>query len=144
MQHCVLASCRTMKEDEDCEAENSPEYLGYPCISKDITSNWCKQPMDEEEINVSRMEDDSHSQTQPLMLIQEAKRDCRRQTISSYKLQLLTTLNNCYKLQQLTLNSWCQYLWSLQKEIGLLDRTDLNDFMCFLLEVKSHGLIGSK
>jgi len=54
-----------MKEDEDCEAENSPEYLGYPCISKDITSNWCKQPMDEEEINVSRMEDDTQSNSTP-------------------------------------------------------------------------------
>ncbi|RLM65775.1 uncharacterized protein C2845_PM16G03450 [Panicum miliaceum] len=106
VKHCVLASCRTMKEDEDCQAENPPEYLGYPCMSKDIeTSNWCKQPMGEEEINASRMEDDLHSHTEPLILTQEAKRDCRRQAISSYKLQLLTTLNNCYKLQQLTLNS---------------------------------------
>ncbi|PUZ46491.1 hypothetical protein GQ55_7G083100 [Panicum hallii var. hallii] len=106
VKHCVLASCRTMKEDEDCQAENPPEYLGYPCISKDIeTSNWCKQPMGEEEINASRMEDDLHSHTEPLILTEEAKRDCRRQAISSYKLQLLTTLNNCYKLQQLTLNS---------------------------------------
>jgi hypothetical protein len=95
-----------MKEDEDCKAENPPEYLGYPCISKDIeTSNWCKQPMGEEEINASRMEDDSHSHTEPLILTEEAKRDCRRQAISSYKLQLLTTMNNCYKLQQLALNS---------------------------------------
>ena len=146
MQHCVLASCRTMKEDEDCQAENPPECLGYPCISKDIeTSNWCKQPMGEEEINASRMQDDSQSHTEPLMLTQEAKRDCRRQAICSYKLQLLTTLNNCYKLQQLTLNSWCQYLWSLQKEIGLLDRAmDLNVLQCFLLEVKSHRLIWIK
>jgi hypothetical protein len=51
-------------------------------------------------------------------------------------------MNNCYKLQQLALNSWCQYLWSLQKEIGLLDKTmDLNVLQCFLLAVKSHGLI---
>lgn len=106
MQHCVLASCRTMKEDEDCEAEYPSEYLGYPCISKDIeTSNWCKQTTGEE-INASRVEEDSHSHTEPLMSTQEAKRDFRRQAFSSYKLQMLTMLNNCYKLQQLTLNSW--------------------------------------
>jgi hypothetical protein len=106
MQHCILASCRTTKEDEGCQAENSPEYLGYPCMSEEVkTSNWSKQPVGEEEINASRMEDDTHSHTESQMLTHEAKVDCRRQVFSSYKLQLLTVLNNCYKLQQLTLNS---------------------------------------
>ncbi|XP_012703235.1 uncharacterized protein LOC101765333 isoform X2 [Setaria italica] len=106
VKHCILASCRTMKEDEGCQAENSPKYLGYPCISEDVeTSNWSKQPVGEEKINASRMEDNTQSHAESQMLTHEAKRDCRRQAFCSYKLQLLTALNNCYKLQQLTLNS---------------------------------------
>jgi protein CLEC16A len=106
VKHCILASCRITKDDEDCQEESPPnKYLEYPsCISKDIeTFCWCKQPMGEEEINTSRMEEYSHSYTEPLMLIDDTKRGCRRETFSSYKLQLLTMLNNCYKLQQLNM-----------------------------------------
>jgi protein CLEC16A len=106
VKHCILASCRITKDDEDCREESPPnKYLEYPsCISKDIeTFCWCKQPMGEEEINTSRMEEYSHSYTEPLMLIDDTKRGCRRETFSSYKLQLLTMLNNCYKLQQLNM-----------------------------------------
>jgi protein CLEC16A len=106
VKHCILASCRITKDDEDCREESPPnKYLEYPsCISKDIEIFcWCKQPMGEEEINTSRMEEYSHSYTEPLMLIDDTKRGCRRETFSSYKLQLLTMLNNCYKLQQLNM-----------------------------------------
>lgn len=146
MQHCILASCRITKDDEDCQEESPPKYLGYPpCISKDIeTFSWCKQPMGEEEIYTSRMEEYSHSYIEPLMSTHDAKRGCRRQTFSSYKLQLLTVLNNCYKLQQLnTLNTWVEHLGSLQKRIGLLGQLpytrgcfrtmDSTVLQCFLL-----------
>ncbi|CAD6254500.1 unnamed protein product [Miscanthus lutarioriparius] len=105
VKHCILASCRITKADEDCPEGSPTKYLEYPaCISKDIeTFCWCNQPMGEEEINTSRMEECSHSYTEPLMLTHDTNSGCRRQTFSSYKLQLLTLLNNCYKLQQLNM-----------------------------------------
>jgi len=116
MQHCILASCRITKDDEDCQEESPPKYLGYPpCISKDIeTFCWCKQPMGEEETYTSRMEEYSHSYIEPLMSTHDAKRGCRRQTFSSYKLQLLTVLNNAINCNSLTrwtleLNIWEAY-----------------------------------
>ncbi|XP_062225285.1 protein TRANSPARENT TESTA 9-like isoform X2 [Phragmites australis] len=60
---CALASCRTTKEGEDCQAQNPPEYIGYtPCISKTIeTSNSCKHPWGKGEINSNRQVEDSQS-----------------------------------------------------------------------------------
>jgi len=105
VKNSILASCRITKTDEDCPEGSPTKYLEYPaCISKDIeTFCWCNQPMGEEEINTSRMEECSHSYTEPLMLTHDTNSGCRRQTFSSYKLQLLTLLNNCYKLQQLNM-----------------------------------------
>ncbi|EES08102.1 hypothetical protein BDA96_05G066000 [Sorghum bicolor] len=103
VKHSILASCR--KDDEDCQEESLPnKYLEYlSCISKDIeTFCWCKQPMGKVDIDTSRMEEYSHSYTEPLMLTGDTKRGCTRDTFSSYKLQVLTVLKtiaiNCNSL----------------------------------------------
>jgi protein CLEC16A len=63
VKHCILASCRIMKVDEHRPEGSPTKYLEYPpCISRDReTYGWCKQPMGEEEIDTSRMEEYSHS-----------------------------------------------------------------------------------